>query len=127
MRLGGATRRHDDVAHRQAGRPADAGRDADGVRELLPLDVLPRAHDDDAIHESQRNRGYDRTTMLANLLLHVREHPQGRVIVTPVDFPELAVDADTSEAGDVDALGEADARARAHAHRAIERLEPAPA
>ena len=33
----------------------------------------------------------------ANLLLHVREHPEGRVIVTPVDFPELSVDADTYE------------------------------
>jgi ATP-dependent Clp protease ATP-binding subunit ClpA len=31
----------------------------------------------------------------ANLLLHVREHPSGRVIVTPVDFPGLSVDADT--------------------------------
>jgi len=34
----------------------------------------------------------------ANLLLHVREHPEGRVIVTPVDFPELSVDADSYEA-----------------------------
>jgi ATP-dependent Clp protease ATP-binding subunit ClpC len=34
----------------------------------------------------------------ANLLLHVREHPNGRVIVTPVDFPELTVDADNYEA-----------------------------
>lgn len=36
--------------------------------------------------------------MSANLLLHVREHPEGRVIVTPVDFPDLTVDADTYEA-----------------------------
>src|SRR5438128_1578411 len=36
--------------------------------------------------------------MSANLLLHVREHPHGRVIVTPVDFPNLSVDADTYEA-----------------------------
>ena len=32
------------------------------------------------------------------MLLHVREHPNGRVIVTPVDFPELTVDADNYEA-----------------------------
>jgi len=31
---------------------------------------------------------------VANVLLHVREHPEGRVIVTPVDFPELSVDGD---------------------------------
>src|SRR5579859_598515 len=36
--------------------------------------------------------------MPANLLLHVREHPEGRVIVTPVDFPDRSVDADTYEA-----------------------------
>ena len=36
--------------------------------------------------------------MSANLLLHVREHPSGRVIVTPVDFPRLSVDAETYEA-----------------------------
>jgi ATP-dependent Clp protease ATP-binding subunit ClpC len=36
--------------------------------------------------------------MSANLLLHVREHPEGRVIVTPVDFPDLSVDADNYEA-----------------------------
>jgi ATP-dependent Clp protease ATP-binding subunit ClpA len=35
--------------------------------------------------------------MPANLLLHVREPPHGRVIVTPVDFPRLSVDADTYE------------------------------
>jgi ATP-dependent Clp protease ATP-binding subunit ClpC len=34
---------------------------------------------------------------VANVLLHVREHPHGRVIVTPVEFPELSVDADTYE------------------------------
>jgi ATP-dependent Clp protease ATP-binding subunit ClpA len=34
----------------------------------------------------------------ANLLLHVREHPSGRVIVTPVDFPGLSVDAETYDA-----------------------------
>jgi len=32
--------------------------------------------------------------MDANVLLHVREHPQGRVIITPVDFPGLSVDGD---------------------------------
>ena len=36
--------------------------------------------------------------MPANLLLHVREHPSGRVIVTPVDFPGLSVDGETYEA-----------------------------
>ena len=36
--------------------------------------------------------------MSANLLLHVREHPSGRVIVTPVDFPGLSVDAETYDA-----------------------------
>jgi 1-deoxy-D-xylulose-5-phosphate reductoisomerase len=36
-------------------------------------------------------------------------------------------DADTSEAADIDALGEADALARARAHATIERLEPATA
>ena len=46
----------------------------------------------------QPNPGYDRMALSANLLLHVREHPEGRVIVTPVDFPELSVDADTYEA-----------------------------
>ena len=34
---------------------------------------------------------------VANVLLHVREHPHGRVIVTPVDFPYLSVDADSYE------------------------------
>jgi len=34
----------------------------------------------------------------ANLLLHVREHPHGRVIVTPVAFAGESVDADTYEA-----------------------------
>ena len=37
-------------------------------------------------------------SMTAKLVLHVHEHPEGRVIVTPVDFPRLSVDADTYEA-----------------------------
>ena len=32
--------------------------------------------------------------MNANLLLHVRKLPNGRVIVTPVEYPNLAVDAE---------------------------------
>ena len=40
--------------------------------------------------------------MPANLLLHVREPPHGRVIVTPVDFPRLSVDADTYEVAHVE-------------------------
>src|SRR5690348_10241061 len=40
-------------------------------------------------HTGLRSNGMD-----ANVLLHVREHPEGRVIVTPVDFPDLSVDGD---------------------------------
>lgn len=36
--------------------------------------------------------------MIANLLLHVHELPEGRVVVTPIDFPRLSVDADSYEA-----------------------------
>src|SRR2546428_9879048 len=36
--------------------------------------------------------------MTAKLLLHFHEHPAGRVIVTPVEFPGLSVDADSYEA-----------------------------
>jgi ATP-dependent Clp protease ATP-binding subunit ClpA len=36
--------------------------------------------------------------MTAKVLLHVHEHPEGRVVVTPVDFPRLSVDADSYHA-----------------------------
>src|SRR5439155_10035526 len=36
--------------------------------------------------------------MPATLLLHVRELPSGRVVVTPVEFPDLSLDADSYDA-----------------------------
>jgi hypothetical protein len=33
----------------------------------------------------------------AKFVLYIREHPGGRVVVTPVDFPNLSVDGDSFE------------------------------
>jgi hypothetical protein len=48
----------------------------------------------------------------AKVLMHVREHPHGRVIVTPVDFPGLTVDADHADAAMRAALGRVTRRLR---------------
>ena len=45
--------------------------------------------------------------MNARLLMHIREHPAGRVIVTPVDFAGLSVDADDLETAMRAAVGRA--------------------
>jgi molybdopterin-guanine dinucleotide biosynthesis protein len=45
--------------------------------------------------------------MTAKLLLHIHEHPDGRVIVTPVDFPAFSVDAETYEAARAGAVSRA--------------------
>jgi ATP-dependent Clp protease ATP-binding subunit ClpC len=46
---------------------------------------------------SYRSFGTTIGSITGNFLLHIHERPEGRVVVTPVDFPRLSLDADTFE------------------------------